>query len=185
VAGPSPAVFKARLDGALSNLVWWKMSLLMAGGLEPDDLQDPFQHKPFYDSITWRIKVADANLLKDQATIFTMNSSSKILYFHKIVLLEELVIAENQRGTAVPLQAVRADRSPGSGKAAWLCLLQPVPPAASENICPEHRRKDLVTCEFALSPVPFCGNKTVPSSRGSCQLGTKSGVSRSQRFSMA
>jgi len=31
-------VFKARLDGALSNLVWWKMSLLMAGRLEPDDL---------------------------------------------------------------------------------------------------------------------------------------------------
>jgi len=34
----SLAVSKARLDGALSNLVWWKMSLLMAGGLEPDDL---------------------------------------------------------------------------------------------------------------------------------------------------
>ena len=34
----APAVFKARLDGALSNLVWWKMSLLMAGRLEPDDL---------------------------------------------------------------------------------------------------------------------------------------------------
>jgi len=26
------------LDGALSNVGWWKMSLLMAGGLEPDDL---------------------------------------------------------------------------------------------------------------------------------------------------
>jgi len=38
VAAPSLAGFKARLDGALSNLVWWKMSLLMAGGLEPDDL---------------------------------------------------------------------------------------------------------------------------------------------------
>jgi len=38
VAAPSPEVFKARLDGALSNLVWWKMSLLMAGGLEPDVL---------------------------------------------------------------------------------------------------------------------------------------------------
>jgi len=38
VAAPSLAVFKARLDGALSNLLWWKMSLLMAGGLEPDDL---------------------------------------------------------------------------------------------------------------------------------------------------
>jgi len=31
VAAPSMAGFKARLDGALSNLVQWKMSLLMAG----------------------------------------------------------------------------------------------------------------------------------------------------------
>jgi len=31
---PFLAVFKARLDGALSNLVWRKMSLLMAGELE-------------------------------------------------------------------------------------------------------------------------------------------------------
>jgi len=38
VAAPSLAVFKARLDRALSNLVWWKMSLPMAGGLEQDDL---------------------------------------------------------------------------------------------------------------------------------------------------
>ena len=38
VAAPSLVVFKTRLDGALSNLVWWKTSLLMAGGLEPDDL---------------------------------------------------------------------------------------------------------------------------------------------------
>jgi len=38
VAAPSLAVSKARLDGALSTLGWWKMSLLMAGGLAPDDL---------------------------------------------------------------------------------------------------------------------------------------------------
>jgi len=38
VAAPSLAVFKARLDGALSNMVWWKMSLPMAGGLGPKDL---------------------------------------------------------------------------------------------------------------------------------------------------
>jgi len=37
-AAPSLEVFKARLDGALSNLVSWKVSLLMAGGLEPDVL---------------------------------------------------------------------------------------------------------------------------------------------------
>jgi len=33
VDAPSLAVFKARLDGALSNLVWWKVSLPMARGL--------------------------------------------------------------------------------------------------------------------------------------------------------
>ena len=29
---PSLAGFKARLDGALSTLGWWEMSLIMAGG---------------------------------------------------------------------------------------------------------------------------------------------------------
>jgi len=33
VGAPSLETFKARLDRALSNLVWWKMSLLTAGGL--------------------------------------------------------------------------------------------------------------------------------------------------------
>jgi len=51
VNAPSLAVFKARLDGVLRNLVNWKMSLFMAGGLEPDDLQGPFQPLPFYDSM--------------------------------------------------------------------------------------------------------------------------------------
>jgi len=35
---PSLVVLKARLDGALSNLVWWKVSLAMARGLKSDDL---------------------------------------------------------------------------------------------------------------------------------------------------
>jgi len=34
VAALCLAVFKARLDGALSTLGWWKVSLLMAGGVE-------------------------------------------------------------------------------------------------------------------------------------------------------
>jgi len=33
VDAPSLETFKARLDGALSNLIWLKMSLLTAGGL--------------------------------------------------------------------------------------------------------------------------------------------------------
>ena len=50
VDAPSLELFKARLDGALSNLIWWKMSLPTAGGLELDELEGPFQPKPFYDS---------------------------------------------------------------------------------------------------------------------------------------
>jgi len=42
-AAPSLAVLKARLDGALNSLVWWKVFLPMA------DLYGPFQPKPFYD----------------------------------------------------------------------------------------------------------------------------------------
>ena len=38
VAALSLAVFTARLDGALRNLTWWKVSLPMAGGLELGDL---------------------------------------------------------------------------------------------------------------------------------------------------
>jgi len=34
VEAPSLETFKARLDGALSNLVWLKMPLLTAGGLD-------------------------------------------------------------------------------------------------------------------------------------------------------
>jgi len=33
VEAPSLQTFKARLDGALSNLVWLKMSMLAAGAL--------------------------------------------------------------------------------------------------------------------------------------------------------
>ena len=32
VGAPSLAVLQARLDGAVSNLVWWKVSLPMAAG---------------------------------------------------------------------------------------------------------------------------------------------------------
>ena len=38
VDAPSLEAFKARLDGALSNLVWWKVSLPMAGALELEDV---------------------------------------------------------------------------------------------------------------------------------------------------
>jgi len=38
VDAPSLEVFKARLDGALSNLIQWEVSLPLARGMELDDL---------------------------------------------------------------------------------------------------------------------------------------------------
>ena len=51
VDAPSLETFKVRLDGALSNLIQLKMSLLMAGGLDYMAFRGPFQPKPFYDSV--------------------------------------------------------------------------------------------------------------------------------------
>jgi len=45
---PSLEAFKAKLDRALSNLVYRGISLTVA---ELDDLKGPFQPKPFYDSV--------------------------------------------------------------------------------------------------------------------------------------
>jgi len=51
VDAPSLEAFKARLDVALGSLVWWLVTLHIAGGLKPDDHCGPFQPRPFYDSV--------------------------------------------------------------------------------------------------------------------------------------
>ena len=55
VDAPSLEAFKTRLDRVLGRLVWcqiWRLvALPMVVGLEPDDPWDPFQPKPFYDSM--------------------------------------------------------------------------------------------------------------------------------------
>jgi len=48
---PSVEAFKARLDVAPDSLVWWWVSLHVAGGLNLDDHCGPFQPRPFCDSI--------------------------------------------------------------------------------------------------------------------------------------
>ena len=42
VDAPSLEAFKARLDVALGSLVWWLVTLPMAGGLKIDDHCGPF-----------------------------------------------------------------------------------------------------------------------------------------------
>lgn len=51
---PSPKVFKIRLDEAWRDLVWWKVSLPMAGRLKPDDVYGAFQPNPFYTSMIYQ-----------------------------------------------------------------------------------------------------------------------------------
>ena len=48
---PSLETFKARLDGALSIVVWLKISLLTAGGLSQMTSKGPFHPKAFCDSV--------------------------------------------------------------------------------------------------------------------------------------
>jgi len=60
VGAPSLEAFQARLDGALSNLMWVKMSLLMAGGLDQMTFKGPFLPKPSRDSLkSWRVELAE------------------------------------------------------------------------------------------------------------------------------
>ena len=51
VDAPFLEAFKARLDVALGSLVWWLVTLHIAGGLKLDDHYGAFQPKPFYDSM--------------------------------------------------------------------------------------------------------------------------------------
>ena len=43
--------FKARLDVALGSLVWWLVTLHIAGGLKLNDHCGPFHPRPFCDSV--------------------------------------------------------------------------------------------------------------------------------------
>ena len=51
VDAPSLEAFKARLDVALGSLVWWLVTLHMAGELKLSDHCGPFQPRPFYGSM--------------------------------------------------------------------------------------------------------------------------------------
>ena len=52
VDAPSLEAFKARLDVALGSLIWWLVTLHIAGGLKLNDHCGPFQPRPLKDSVT-------------------------------------------------------------------------------------------------------------------------------------
>ena len=51
VDAPSLEAFKARLDVALGSLVWWLVTLHIAGGLKIGDRYGPFN--PGHSMILW------------------------------------------------------------------------------------------------------------------------------------
>ena len=51
VDAPSMEAFKARLDVALRSLVWWLVTLHIAGGLKLDDHCVLVHTRPLYDSV--------------------------------------------------------------------------------------------------------------------------------------
>jgi len=63
---PSLEAFKARLDVALSSLVWWLATLHIAGGLKLNDCCGPFQPRPLYDSMTKFLRI---QLLSELASL--------------------------------------------------------------------------------------------------------------------
>lgn len=58
VSDPFLQVWKAMSDGALNNLIQWKLSLPVAGGMGLGDLLGPFQPKPFCVSVTSVVKLS-------------------------------------------------------------------------------------------------------------------------------
>ena len=48
---PIPGGIQARLDVALGSLLWWLVTLHIAGGLKLNDHCGLFQPRPFYDSM--------------------------------------------------------------------------------------------------------------------------------------
>ena len=78
VDAPSLEAFKARLDVALGSLVWWLVTLHIAGGLKLDDHCGPFQPRPFYDSMIPRAKKHVNCLLLQEAMVTLAYPKGKV-----------------------------------------------------------------------------------------------------------
>jgi len=74
VDAPSLEAFKARLDVALGSLVWWLVTLHIAGGLKLDDHCVAFQPRSFCDSRLYYLCVS--HLLHTQLIPLLMHISS-------------------------------------------------------------------------------------------------------------
>jgi len=68
-----------RLEGALSNLIQLKMSLLIARGLDDVAFEGAFQPKPFYDSMIAASATVGLLTILGYCQIFSSLNSQKCL----------------------------------------------------------------------------------------------------------
>jgi len=69
VDAPSLEAFKARLDVALGSLVWWLVTLHIAGGLKLDDRCGSFQPTPFYNDSMIRMVMIESQFVKSRENL--------------------------------------------------------------------------------------------------------------------
>jgi len=76
--------FEARLDGALSYLVYWEVLLTIAGGLKLGDLKGSFQPKPFYDSMIFQLlkqAFQHTDVLSEDVTVMITGAKQRVFYY--------------------------------------------------------------------------------------------------------
>jgi len=78
VNASSLEAFKARFDGALSNLVWREVSLPIAGELELDYLKGPFQPKSFCFHV--ECSLSTICLCSSEGTLFECTKSDYFVF---------------------------------------------------------------------------------------------------------
>lgn len=108
VDGPSLDVFKDRLDGVLSKLIQWKVSLTMAEGLELDDLCGPFQPKKFFSFRgTFPLQLQEKRHLQKESNAIVITEG----YCHSP--LTYMLIQHGNRGITADISSQVAKGRPG------------------------------------------------------------------------
>jgi len=86
VDAPSLEAFRARLDVALGSLLWWLVTLHIAGGLKLNDHCGPFQPRPFYD---YDSMIQEQIILHFANDLSTLNRKWTLLWW-QFIYCEEL-----------------------------------------------------------------------------------------------
>ena len=95
VDAPSLEAFKASLDVALGSLVWWLVTLHIAGGLELDKHCGPFQPRPFCDSAILIWQFCRDGRLQGKPRYSILNSMLHLLFIETTLIEDKQVSSDD------------------------------------------------------------------------------------------